>query len=291
MFRQLTGISSRLKVVCFSLLCSLLTLNLSVVTASLATPPERIVSLAPGITEILFAAGVGDRVVGVTVFCDYPPEARKRPKIGGMSNPSLEAVVKLRPDIVIMTTDGNPAEFRDRLRSLNIETHVFRSVTIPELPGGIKEIGKALEEEERFGGLASEIRSSVAGFTRQHAEPAGTVLFVISPEPLIVAGPRTAIDDALGILGWKNMAGAAKTRYPKFSVEAVFRNSPDIIFIGRMREDMEALSSGLLKKIAHVEAVKKGKVFFVGDGLYRLGPRIVDGMKELSKHLNMKGQD
>ncbi len=72
-----------------------------------AGTPERIISLAPNMTEMLFALGLGDRVVGVTSFCDYPPEARKKPKVGGMSNPSLEAVVSLKPDIVVMTTDGN----------------------------------------------------------------------------------------------------------------------------------------------------------------------------------------
>ena len=82
-------------------------------------------SLAPSMTEILFAMGLGDNIVGVTSFCDYPEEAKKKPKIGGMSNPSLEAVVSLKPDIVVMTTDGNPKEFEERLRSLKITTYVF----------------------------------------------------------------------------------------------------------------------------------------------------------------------
>ncbi|RMG67943.1 MAG: hypothetical protein D6710_10775, partial [Nitrospirae bacterium] len=87
--------------------------------------PERIISLAPSITEILFSLGLGDRVVGVTNFCDYPKEALKRPKIGGMTNPSLEAIVRLRPDIVVLTTDGNPGEIEERLKGLGIMTFVF----------------------------------------------------------------------------------------------------------------------------------------------------------------------
>jgi iron complex transport system substrate-binding protein len=79
-----------------------------------ADPPKRIISLAPNITEILFALGLGDSVVGVTIFCDYPEEAKKKQKIGGMSNPSLEGVVSLKPDIVVMTTDGNTKEFEER---------------------------------------------------------------------------------------------------------------------------------------------------------------------------------
>ncbi|HKZ66012.1 MAG TPA: helical backbone metal receptor, partial [Chitinophagaceae bacterium] len=100
----------------------LFTVHFSLSTVSYAETPNRIISLAPSVTEILFAAGFGDKIVGVTNFCDYPPEAKQKPKIGGMSNPSLETVVSLKPDIVVMTTDGNPQEFKQRLHSMKIKT-------------------------------------------------------------------------------------------------------------------------------------------------------------------------
>src|ERR1700687_6031065 len=102
----------------FVLLIIIFGLSRFAFAAEPASPPRRIVSLAPSVTEILFAMGLGDNIVGVTSFCDYPEEAKKKQKIGGMSNPSLEAVVSLKPDIVVMTTDGNPKEFEERLRSL-----------------------------------------------------------------------------------------------------------------------------------------------------------------------------
>ena len=120
------------------------------VTPSNAEAPKRIISLAPSVTEIIFAAGFGDRIAGVTTFCDYPGEAKKKPKVGGMSNPSLETVVSLKPDIVVMTTDGNPKEFEQRLSSMKIKTHVFESLTIPELPDGIREMGIALGAKKEF---------------------------------------------------------------------------------------------------------------------------------------------
>lgn len=89
--------------------------------------PDRIISLAPNITEILFSLGLGDNIVGVTGFCDYPEEAREKPEIGGMSNPFLEAVVSLHPDIVLMTTDGNQKKFEEKLRSLGIKMYVFKA--------------------------------------------------------------------------------------------------------------------------------------------------------------------
>ncbi|MDP3297618.1 MAG: helical backbone metal receptor [Thermodesulfovibrionia bacterium] len=133
----------------------LFTVHYSLLTVSYAETPNRIISLARSVTEILFAAGFGDRVVGVTNFCDYPPEAKQKPKIGGMSNPSLEAVVSLKPDIVVLTTDGNPEEFEHKLHSMKIKTHVFEAVTLPELADGIRKMGIALDAKESFNSLAS----------------------------------------------------------------------------------------------------------------------------------------
>src|SRR5512135_1919802 len=113
----------------------------SVYAADPAFPPRRIVSLAPSMTEIMFALGLGEKIVGVTTFCDFPEEAKKKPKIGGMSNPSLEAVLSLKPDIVVMTTDGNPKEFADRLQSFKVPTYISRARRLAELPQDIRELG------------------------------------------------------------------------------------------------------------------------------------------------------
>ena len=254
------------------------------IPASYGGAPPRIVSLSPGTTEILFAAGLGDNIVGVTSFCDYPEEAKIKSKIGGMSNPSLEAVVSLQPDIVIMTTDGNPKEFDVRLQSLGIKTYVFRARTIPELPDGIRKMGDALNEEERFNALASDIEKSLERVKLYKGGRGEKVLFVIWPEPLIVAGPGTEVDDAINILGAVNIAGDADIEYPKYSLEEILRQSPDIIFVGQGK-GMEDVSSGLLKRLSSLKVVKTGKVYFVSDHLYRLGPRVIEGIEELGKYL------
>jgi iron complex transport system substrate-binding protein len=274
---------TKLKIFIFILF--LLTGNWSLLTVSYAGAPARIVSLSPSTTEILFAAGLGDNIIGVTTFCDYPEEAKAKPKIGGMSNPSLEAVVSLQPDIVIMTTDGNPKEFDARLQSLGIKTYVFRARTIPELPDGIRKMGAALNEVERFKALALDIEKALDR-GKQHKRGRGEkVLFVIWPEPLIVAGPGTEVDDAINILGAVNIAGNADIEYPKYSLEEILRQPPDIIFIGEGK-GMEDVSSGLLKRLSSLKVVKTGKVYFVSDHLYRLGPRVIEGIEELEMHLN-----
>ena len=242
-----------------------------------AISPERIVSLAPSTTEILFAAGLGEKIVGVTNFCDYPEEAKRKPKIGGMSNPSLEAVVSLKPDIVLMTTDGNPQEFALKLHSLKIKTFVFESLTIAELPDGIRKMGAALDEKEKFNALASDIEQTMDKFKAHSTAYGKKVLFIVWPEPLIVAGHRTAADDAIALLGGINIAGDAAGRYPKYSIEEIFHQSPDIIFVGKGMsgkgpDDMRKLAGSLLDRIANVPAVKNNRVYFVSDSLFRLGP-------------------
>jgi iron complex transport system substrate-binding protein len=254
-----------------------------------SVPPKRIVSLAPSMTEIMFAMGLGDNIVADTTFCDYPAEAKKKPKIGGMSNPSLEAIVSMKPDIVVLTMDGNPREVDDRLRGLKIRTFVWKARTIAELPQGIRDLGAALNFRVRADALANNIEKGVRQISEQRAarnnplEEKKKAIFIIWPEPLIVAGPGTAIDDAMTLLGMENGASATKTTYPRYSIEEVIRRAPDVLFIGKASGmDMSAVSKGILKKLSSVPAVKTGAVCYVGDGLYRLGPRIVPGIKELA---------
>lgn len=261
--------------------------HFSLFTSSYAGgPPQRIVSLAPATTEVLFALGLGDRIVGVTSFCDYPEEARGKPKVGGMSNPSLEAVVSLKPDIVVLSVDGNPREFEERLRSMKIKTYVFYSKRILELPKGIRDMGLALGAKEKAEALAADMEYRINKLRlSRDSSLKRKVLFIIWPEPLMVAGPGSITDDALQILGADNIAGKAASSYPKYSIEEVIRRAPDIIFIGKGRNSMNDVSEGLLRRLKSTPAARNKKVFYVSDYLYRLGPRTLRGIEELEGYL------
>jgi len=254
--------------------------------------PQRIISLAPNMTEVLFALGLGNRIVGVTSFCDYPAEAKGKPKVGGMSNPSLEAVISLKPDLVVMTIDGNPREFEERLRSLGIKTYVFKACRLRELPKGIRDLGKALGVQEEAETFAREFEAAVKrvgareGMTGTHTLSAmKRVLFIVWPEPLIAAGPGTVIDDALTLIGLDNIASDSRVSYPKYSIEEIIRRAPEVIVIGRGMDhkDIEKISAGLLKRLHSVPAVRNKRVFYVSDDLYRLGPRTIRGIDEISR--------
>ncbi len=249
-----------------------------------AETPKRIVSLAPNITEILYALGLGDNIVGVTSFCDYPEEAKKKPKIGGMSNPSLEAVVSLKPDIVVMTTDGNPQEFEARLRSMKIRTHVFTARRLTELPQAVRELGAVLGIEKKGEEFAEDYERTLIKLKGQNSRPGvmkKKALFIVWPEPLIVAGPGTVVDDALEAVGVENIASGTNVPYPKYSIEEIIRRAPDILFIGK-GTGMEKGSEGLLQRLRRVAAVREHNVFYVSDDLYRLGPRTLKGIREIS---------
>lgn len=260
-----------------------------------ASPPHRIVSLAPAMTEIMFSLGLGERIVGVTTVCDRPAEARAKTKIGGMANPSIEAIIALKPDIVVLNKDGNPKTIADHLARLGIKTYVFRASRLSELPDGIREMGRTLGVQPAANGLAEQIeasirniRSSPPGKTAQ----SGThrprkALFVIWPNPLIVAGPGTILDDAMAMRGLRNIAADANVAYPRFSLEAVIERQPDLILIGKGHDDMRSLSKGLLKNLRTLEAVQKGRVCFMDDALYRPGPRIPAGLEDLKQCENM----
>jgi iron complex transport system substrate-binding protein len=254
-------------------------------------PPKRLVSLAPAMTEIIFSLGLGERVVGVTTVCDRPEEARSKAKIGGMANPSLEAIIALKPDMVVMTSDGNPKVIAERLAKLGIKTHIFRARRLTELPAGIREMGQALGARPAADHLAEGIETAIRNISASHegkSSQTGTrggrkALFVVWPSPLIVAGPGTILDDAMKMSGLSNIASDGKVAYPRFSLEAVIERQPDLILIGKGHDDMKKLSQGFLKSLSMLEAVKKGRICFMSDALYRPGPRIPAGMDELDR--------
>lgn len=254
-----------------------------------ASPPGRIVSLAPSVTEILYDLGLGDQIIAVTTFCDYPPEALDKPKIGGYSNPSIESIVAMKPDLVVMIDDGNPIEIQDRLKKLDIKTYVFRAKRLKELPQGIRDLGTALGIRDRAFKRAARVENVIHKYERQARKSPPRyfrkkAIFIIQPEPLIVAGPDTIIDDALKLLGLQNIASDATSPYPKYSIEEVIRQSPDIIFMGQGPMTRK-ISKGLIRRLGSLEAIKKERVYYTSESLYRLTPKVISGIEEIAGYL------
>ncbi|AJY68358.1 hypothetical protein RW64_01465 [Geobacter sulfurreducens] len=238
-------------------------------------------------TEILYAMGLGNRVVGVSNACDRPTEVRNKAKVGGMPNPSLEAILALKPDMVVMTQEGNPKSIADRLTKLGKKIYVFKANRLPELPTGIREMGQALGARDAAEGMARSIETAMTevSIRKQKQSKAEKALFVIWPKPLIVAGGNTIINDAMKLNGLTNIAAdTTSVAYPHYSVEAVMQRQPDIIIIGAAHDpDMKRQSKELMKHLGMLDAVRKGRVCYVGDALYRPGSRIAEGLAELKQ--------
>lgn len=240
---------------------------------------ERIVSLAPNITEILFYLGIGDRVVGVTDFCDYPEEARKKEKIGGFINPNIEKIISLKPDLVIATKDGNNPISVERLKKFKIPVFVIYPVDLEGVMKTILNISEFLDVREKGVQLVDEMKRKVEEIKKRVPnKKKKRVLLLYETSPLIASGPGTLADSLIKIAGGENVLSDSPVRYPKINIEEVIVRKPDVIIITEMITSSENLIP--LKK-AFGERVFKVK----GELVNRAGPRTIYGIEEIFKVL------
>lgn len=250
--------------------------------------PERIISLAPHVTETLFALGLGGRVVGVTSFCDQPPAARDLPKVGGFKGKSLEAIIALRPDLVIGTRDGNEEQLFQALDRLRVRTLAVQPSTVESAIASIREIGRAAGADEAGERLAASLE---AGLLRVREKTAGghrpRVVFVYGRDPLVLAGPGTFADDLIRLAGGENIAGDARVPYPRFSLEAVVARAPEVIIEGAMGSEVDGGSRLFWSRLPSLPAVKSGRIELIDEDLIaRPGPRIILGLEAVGRAIH-----
>ncbi|HOK55343.1 MAG TPA: cobalamin-binding protein [Armatimonadota bacterium] len=242
--------------------------------------PQRIVSLVPSHTEILFSLGLGDKVVGVTRYCNYPPEAAKKPKIGDM-NVDMEKIVALKPDLVLAHSYLNDNEIK-RLKSYNIKTIATDPKTFADVTSDIRTIGNATGCIDRAEKLAASMEKTIESFKSQpRTDHQKRVLVVVQVNPLWVAGPETFIDEMISYLNGKNVAYDAESGFKQFSLEKAFARDPQLIVVTRKEDKVHFDTSAVWKKTS---AVKDGKVVVIDpDLIFRPGPRLVKGLEQLAE--------
>ena len=248
--------------------------------------PKRIVSLKPNITEILFALGAGDRVVGATKYCDYPEEAKKLPKVADYTRPFLEPIIALKPDLVIGSREESSRKSIEELQKLGIEAAILPFTTLDETISSILAIsqivGRAHEGEMIVRGMRARL-SEVKN--RWEKAPKKRVLAVVGRRPLIVFGQNTYMDEILKVVGAENVVEARSVKYPRWSAENVITANPDVILDFSMGSEtadpQDVLKSwGELKTVG---AVREKRVYPVEISEFRQSPRIVDGVERLAK--------
>lgn len=259
--------------------------------ATAGGPPQRIISLAPSLTEILFALGLGNQVVGVTDFCDYPEEAQRKPKVGGYVSPSLEAIIALRPQLVLAVPDLTNQPLLERLSQLGIRVLGHKARNLQDIWSTIEAIGWTTATQTRAQNLVSEMQERVDRIQKITRKALRVrVLFVFSYDPLVVAGGETFFDELIRLAGGINVAGDSRVQYPKYSLEEVLRRDPEVIFLpGRMGADLPAAgdSARSWKHWPGLSAVRQGRIYKANDtSLIRPGPRIVQGLEALARVLH-----
>jgi iron complex transport system substrate-binding protein len=251
--------------------------------------PQRIVSVAPSVTETLFALGLGDRMVGVSSYCQFPPEALKKEKVGGYINPSLEKIVALRPDLVIGIAEGDLKTFVDKLAKLKIPVYITNPKNVSEVITSMQHIGEVTYSVQSAQRVTQAMKERIQAIrTKVQGRPHPRVLHVLNFEPLISAGKGTFVDDLIRLGGGRNIAETAQGKYPRFSLEEVLAVDPEVIILASMRSDDPLTEQRRWwERWKTITAVRQGRIHVLNsDLIHRPSPRIVDGLEQVARAIH-----
>lgn len=255
-------------------------------TVRLAQPAKRIVSLAPHVTENLFAAGAGERVVGTVDYSDYPEAAKKLQRVGGYSRVDLEAVAALKPDLVVAWQSGNAAAHVDKLRSLGLPLYVSQPNRIADVASEIERLGVLAGTGATGNAVAGQFRERLAGLQKRYSGRAPVRTFYqIWKQPLMTIGGKQIISDVVRLCGGENVFAALPTMAPTVTVEAVIAANPEAIIASGMGDSRPEWLDDW-KRWTSISAVARDNLFFVPPELIqRHTPRLLDGAERLCQHL------
>ncbi len=242
--------------------------------------PGRIVSLAPSVTETLYALGLGDKLVGVTTFCNYPPEAATKEKVGDTLRPNIEKIVALKPDLVIASTSSQLEAFVKNLESAGVPVYVSNPRNLKETIASIEKIGEVAGATHQAKELAEVLRARVELVgSRIGTQPKPKVFVMLGAEPLITIGSASFINDLITQAGGISISADESGDYPQYSLETVIARQPEVIFL-------QAGDEKLPERMRQTPAARNLRVFHLDDDLLlRPGPRIVDGLEQIAAKL------
>jgi len=250
--------------------------------------PERIVSLAPGLTEVLFSLGLDNRIVGVTDYCNYPPEALSKTRVGGL-NANIERILALHPDLVVGVAGLYQQENLTRFERFHIPYFVVDPSSLEKIFGTILVFGKIADVKKTAVERVRQLRARLDGVRqRVRSLPPVRLLYVVDKEPLISVGKGSYLGDLIREAGGINIAGGLEKAYPILSMEYVIQQDPQVIILAmdadRTLSDQERR---YWDRWSSLSAVRYGKIYKVDrDLLNRPGPRIIDGLEEMARLLH-----
>jgi iron complex transport system substrate-binding protein len=258
-------------------------------TIRIPVNPMRIVSLAPSLTETVYALGAEDRLVGDTNYCDYPSDAQKKPKVGGVVDPNLEEIAALRPDLVLVTKDANRLETVRALENFHIPAYATNPRKVAEIITSTEKLADVLNVPSAGKSIAEDMQSRLAALqAKLNGLAPRRVLFVVWTEPLISVGKQTFIADALTKAGAASIVESSQD-WPQISLEEVVHLQPDYLVFAPSHtdvahQDFESLAN--LPGWRILSAVREHHFAVISDAVVRPAPRIVSAIEELARQLH-----
>jgi len=252
-------------------------------TVTITPHPQRLVSLAPNNTEFLFALGLGDKVVGVSDFSNYPPEAAKIETVGGMPL-NFEKIVALKPELILAAGITSPADV-SKLEELGLTVLVLNPSDIKGILHSIELVGQATGTEVQAKALAGEIEARVEAVTHKTGQATEQPrVFLELDETLYTVGPGSFIDALISMAGGTNIASDASSPYPQFSAEEIIRRNPQVIILADADYGVTPEAVKSRPGWEAISAVKNDAIYPINaDIISRPGPRIAQGLEALAK--------
>ena len=248
---------------------------------------DRVITLAPNLTEIVFAVGAGDRLVGDTTYCDYPPEAKNLAKIGDTLHPSIERIIGLKPQVVLISTASQLETFTQQLQSQNIAVFVTDPHDLEGVFRSIETVGLIMGQQQQASTLVQKLRDrtkAVEDAVKQR--PTVRVFYQASGEPLYVPGHDAFVTDLIRRAGGISVTANVPGAWPKFSNESALAAKPEAIILPT-GGSMGAANSTVIDALRNSPAVLSGRVYKINDDLLaRPGPRLVDGLEAMARALH-----
>ncbi len=253
-------------------------------TVKLPQKIERAVSLAPNLTENIFAVGAGDRLVGVTTFCNYPPAAEKIQKVSDTQTPNMETIIALKPDVVFVSTASQMENFTKVLEQQNIAVFVTAPNNLEEVFKNLNTFGELFGTSEKAESLVIELKQRAANIEKEvTGKPRVRVFVQIDKDSLYTVGKDSFITDLIKRAGGESVTKTLETAYPKISKETALALNPDVIILSESPNNLEPN-----EVFKNSNAVKNGKVFKINaDIISRPSPRLVDALEQIANFLHL----
>jgi iron complex transport system substrate-binding protein len=257
-------------------------------TISLTSIPHRVISLAPNMTEMIFALGAGSKIVGNTLYCNYPEAAQKITKVGDMISIDYEKILNLKPDLIFITVEGNAKDGYEKLNRLGFKVFVSNPRNYAGIKKTFRDLGIIFGSKNLVNTIIKNWDERFEQITEQTKKyPPKTAMFIIGSNPIILAGKNTFINELMKSVGLTNIANDSPLNYPIFSREEIIKRNPDFIIITGMLSGESKKIISIYKEWKSLKAVQNNNVIVVDPDLFlRPGPRFIEALEDLFRKLH-----